>query len=223
MRAQLSLPALGLAFLVLTAVTVLGVAVADGAVGSTERPALDRQAAVALSDRLVTAEGPLTVRANVVTASAVADLNETVLRTEYGLAAGTDVRITLDGNELVSSGSVDDGVSIERLVVIRERHVRTLDPSFSAGNSVTLPRRTDRVTLSITPGTNTTVSTVRVGDRVVLHNDSGLYGTFNASVSSLETARLTFESTGPLAQGNVSVTYYPVETRKARLGVTVDG
>lgn len=223
MRGQLSLPALGLAFLVLTAVAVLGVAVADGAVVSAERPALDRQAAVALSDRLVSAEGPLTVRANVVDRDAIADLNASVLRAHYGLAADADASVTLDGTTIASTGSTDGGVSIERLVVVRERHTRTLTPAFVASNAVTLPRRTGRVRLSIRPSPNTTVSSVTVNARVVLYNESGLRGTFTVDISRLETARISFESSGPLSRGSIRVTYYPVETQKARLGVTVDG
>lgn len=223
MRAQLSLPALGLAFLVLTAVTVLGVAIADNAVVSSERSALDRQATVALSDRLVSTDGPLAVRANVLDASAVATLNQTTLRMQYGLAADADARITLEGETIVETGDVDGTSSIARLVIIEERRNRTLAPSFAAGNSVTLPRRTDRIQLSIRPPANATVSTVRVSDRVVLHNETGLDGNFTVSVSRLETAQISFESNASLSGGWISLTYYPVETRKARLGVTVDG
>ncbi|WP_340099959.1 DUF7263 family protein [Salinibaculum salinum] len=223
MRAQLSLPALGLAFLVLTAVTVLGVAVADNAVVSSERSALDRQATVALSDRLVSTDGPLAVRANVLEESAVATLNQSTLRTQYGLAADADARINLAGETIVETGDVDSTSSIERLVVVEERRNRTLTPSFAAGNSVTLPRRTGRIQLSIHPSANTTVSTIRVGDQVVLHNESGLRGNFTVSVSRLENAEISFESNKSLSSGSISLTYYPVETRKVRLGVTVDG
>ena len=223
MRGQLSLPALGLAFLVLTAVVVLGVTVANGSAVAAERDALDRQAAVALSDRLVSGDGPLTTRPNVIDEAAIERINRTTLRTEYGLPSDSDARITLDGTKVVSTGPVDGGHSLERLVVVRERHNRTLTPAFAAGSSLTLPRRTDRVRLTVQPPSNQTVSTVRVADRVVLHNDSGLRGTFTVRPSRYETATLSFDSATPLSRGTVKLTYYPVETRKARLGVTVDG
>jgi hypothetical protein len=223
MRGQLSLPALGLAFLVLTTVVVLGVTVANGALASADRDALDRQAAVTLSDRLVSADGPLTTRQNVIDESALANITETTLRSDYGLANGTNALITLDGTTLVSTGSVDSGRSIERLVVVRERQRRTLTPSFAVANSVTLPRRTDRVRLAIRPGLNRTVSAVRVGDRVVLQNSSGLRGTFTLHPSRYETAAISFESNASLSRGTVRLTYYPIETEKAQLGVTVDG
>ena len=223
MRAQLSLPALGLAFLVLTAVVVLGVAIADGAVVSAERDALDRQATVTLSDRLVSADGPLTARQNVLSEASLTELNETTLRTQYGLGADADARVSLDGTTLATTGSVDGDRSIERLVVVRERHNQTLTPAFAAGNRVTLPRRTDRVYLTISPERNNTVSTVRAGDRVVLHNDSGLRGSFTVHPSRLETTTIVFDSNRTLLEGSVRLTYQPVVTRKAQLGVTVDG
>ena len=207
----------------LTAVVVLGVAVADSAVVSAERSALDRQAAVALSDRLVAADSALTTRSNVLDSATLENLTESKLRTQYGLASDSDVAVSLDGNGLISTGSVDDGVTVDRLVVVRERHERTLTPSFPAGNGVTLPRRTDRVRLSIHPGPNTTISTVRVGKRVVLHDTAGLRGSFTVGVSQFETARLSFDANASLSRGTVTLTYYPVETRKARLEVTVDG
>ncbi|WP_302082518.1 DUF7263 family protein [Salinibaculum rarum] len=223
MRAQLSLPALGLAFLVLTSVAVLGVAVADTAAVSAERPALDRQATVALSDRLVSPDGPLAVRQNVLDASAVETLNRTTLHTTCGLRADVAAEVTLDGETLVATGDTDGGTSIERLVVVEQRRNRTLTPPFAGSNNVTLPRRTNRLDLAIRPSQNITISTARVGNRVVLHNESGLRGNFTVGVSRLETTRLSFESSARLSTGDVSLTYYPVESRKARLGVTVDG
>lgn len=222
MRAQMSLPAVGLAFLVLTAVAVLGVAVADGVAISAERSSLDRQAAVALSDRLVGADAPVTERANVLNETALAKLNATALRTQYGLADGADAEVTLDGEPVATTGDVDDGVTIERLAVVVERHNRTITPPFVGTNRVTIPRRTSRVRIDIRPS-NATVRTVRAGDRVVLHNSSGLRGEYTVSLSRRRTAELAFESTDRLATDAVEITYYPVETRKARLGVTVDG
>lgn len=223
MRAQTSLPALGLALLVLTVVTVLGVAVADDALRSADRSALDRQAAVALSDRLVGRAGPLTVRPNVLNGTAVAELNATTLRTRYGVSNDTDVDVTLDGETLAATGDADGGAHVERLVVVERTQRRTLTPAFAGRNTVSLPRRTDRVDLRIRPPGNTTVSTVRADEQVVLHDASGLDGRYTVSLSRHRTVTLAFEAAGPLEEGNVTVVYYPVETRKATLGVSVDG
>ena len=89
--------------------------------------------------------------------------------------------------------------------------------------SVTLPRRTPNATLTLSPPNGTTVSTVRANGRVVLHDESGIEGTETVDLSRFETATLTFESSDRLPEGSVVVTYYPSRTRKAVLGVTVDG
>jgi hypothetical protein len=222
MRAQTSLPALGFALLVLTGVLVLGVAVADGALLDADRTALQRQAAVDLSDRLVAADAPLTERANVLNATAVSGLDARTLRTRYGVPDGTEVAVSLDGTTLASAGTVDDGTTVTRLVVVEETTERTLTPPFSAHNRVTLPRRTDRARLTIRPRSGTTVSTVRANDRVVLHNDSGLRGIFDVSLSPTRTTQFSFEASALLSRGSVDITYYPATTEKARLAVTVD-
>jgi hypothetical protein len=222
-RGQTELPALGLALLVLTAVTVFGVVVADEAVRSADRSALERQAVVSLSDRLVGPGSPLTARANVLNESALGSLNESTLRSRFGVSNATDAKVTLEGNTLAVTGAVEGGQHIERLVVVETRERRSLTPAFTGRQSVTLPRRTDRADLRIHSPQNTTVPTVRVNERVVLHDESGLDGRYTVSLSRHRTADFRFDATGPLYQGNVTVTYYPVETRKARLGVTVDG
>jgi hypothetical protein len=222
MRGQTSLPALGLALLVLTAATVVAVAVAGGALAGAERAPLDRQAAVALSDRLTDERAPVTDRANVLNRSRLAALSPSTLRTRYGLAADAAVRVRLDERTLASDGRARDGRTVRRLVLVQDRVERTITPAFDAGNALTLPRRTDRVRLSISPA-NTTVRTVRINEQIELHNTTGLDGTFTVDVSPYETARISLEATGQLSTGAAEIRYYPTRTRKARLVVTVDG
>lgn len=223
MRAQTSLPALGLALLVLTAATFVGVTVANGALAGAERTSLDRQAAVALSDRLTDGRAPITDRANVLDRSRLATLSSSTLHTRYGLAADAAVRVRLDDRTLASDGRARGGRTVRRLVLVQRRVERTITPSFEASNAVTLPRRTDRIRLSISPPPNTTVRTVRIDERIVLHNTSGLAGTFTVGISPYETARVRVEAAGQLSAGTVEIDYYPAQTRKARLEVTVDG
>lgn len=219
MRAQTSLPALGVAFLLLTAGLVVGITAADSALLSADRPSLDRQAAVGLSDRLVAAEAPLTDRANVLNGSAVEDLTAADLRTEYGLSSDADVRVRLDDRTLARAGDAAGGTRVERIVLVNRRVTRTLTP---AGPFVTLPRRAPRATLAVRPPANTTVRSVLVDDRVVLHNTTGLRGTFRVPLSTYRTTTLRFVATGRLPPGSVEVTYRPAITRKATLAVTVD-
>ncbi|MFB6298326.1 MAG: hypothetical protein ABEH56_07375 [Salinirussus sp.] len=222
-RAQSSLPALAVALLALTAATVVGVSVAGGALVGTDRAALDRQAAVALSERLTAADAPLTARASVLNGSRLDRLSAATIRARYGLGEDASVRLRLDGRRLVRDGRTDGGVTVRRLVLVERRVERTLVPAFESGTTVTLPRRTDGISLDIDPPANTTVRSVRADGRVVLRNGSGLVGSFDVRVSPYETIRLRFGSAGPLERGNVTIRYDATRTRKARLAVTVDG
>jgi hypothetical protein len=157
-----------------------------------------------------------------VTRTAVSTLDGT-LRTEFGLPDGTSAEIRLDGTEVASVGTVTDGTTITRLVVVQTRVERTLNPRLTAENSVTLPRRTANATIRLQPRPNTTVTAVRANDRVVLHNDSGLRGRFAVSLSPYRTTELSFEAERFLSSDAVTLQYYPATSEKARLEVTVDG
>lgn len=223
MRAQTSLPALGFALLVLTGVLVVGVAVANGALISADRTALERQAAIDLSDRLVGPDADLTERGNVLNATEAGSLDGEHLRTAYGISPPADAALSLNGETIAATGDVEGGSTVSRLVVVEERTERTITPAFTGANGVTLPRRTDAATLTIRPENDTTVTTVRANDRVILHDDSGLNGTVDVALSPYRTVRFEFDADGPLSAGSVEITYYPASTEKARLGVTVDG
>lgn len=222
MRAQTDLPALGLAFVLLTSVVVLGVTVANSSLASAERPALERQTATSLSDRLVSADAPLTTRANVLTADGLAELDVSTLHDQYELGADTAVRIRLDGDTIATTGNVTHGTTVERIVLIENRTERTIQPEFDNSRTAILPRRTSNVRLTITPQSGTTVRSVLANGRVLLTNSSGLEGTFTVTLSPLETTQLRFETVGPLVEGSVELTYGPPETHKAVLEVTVD-
>jgi hypothetical protein len=222
-RAQTTLPAVGIAFLLLTSVLVVGVLAADAAMQSADRPALDRQAAVGLSEALVRADAPVTERANVINESRLGNLTVADLRDRHGLATNASVRVSLDGRTLVAGGSPAGGVTVERTVLLERGQRRRFEPSLEGTRAVTLPRRTSRVNLTLRPPVNTTLRAVRVNGRVRLHNTSGLNGTYEVPVTTVETARLHFEALGPLSNETVVVRYEPVRTEKAQLAVTVDG
>ncbi|MFC5970927.1 hypothetical protein ACFPYI_06235 [Halomarina salina] len=220
-RGQANLPALAVALLLVTTATGLGLAMADGAFASADRDPRERHVAVSLSERLVAADGPLTTRGNTLNRSRVANLTADRLADWYPVADGSDVRLRLDGETVVERGDPTGGTTIRRVVLLERRSATTL--SDVPGDSVTLPRRTPRVTLVVDPPAATTVTTVRANDRVVLHDPSGLDGTYEVSLSRFETTTLAYEHTGPLPRGSVEVTYYPARTTKAELVVTVDG
>lgn len=219
-RAQVSLPALAVALLVLTTVAGLGIAIAEGAFAGADRNPGERRVAIALSERLVSDDAPLTVRANVLNESRVDDFTVERLRNRYPVVGDRSVRVRLANRTLAAGGTPVNGVAVRRIVLVRETQARTYEPTV-ASPSTTLPRRTDRVTLTIDPPRTTALETVRVNGRVVLHNTSGLRGTFTVDTSRFETTTLGFESNRTLSRGDVQVTHYPTETTKATLVVVV--
>jgi hypothetical protein len=223
-RGQTNMPALAIALLVVTSVAVVSFGMADRAYLSAERDADQRRVAVALSERLVEPETPVTARENVLDAEAVADLNATRLRELFPVTDGYDVRVRLDDRTIASAGDPTGGTTIRRIVLVERREQVTLTPELSANDpAVTLPRRSPRVRIDLTPPSETNVTVVEANENVVLENGSGLKGNFDISLSRFETTTLTFEADGPLPTGSVEVTYYPAETEKAVLEVTVDG
>lgn len=223
-RAQMNLPALAVALLVVTTVAVVSFGMADRAYLSADRDADQRRVAVALSERLVNPETPVTARANVLDAESVADLNATRLRTLFPVTDGYDVQIRLGDRTIAATGDATGGTTVRRIVLVERRTTASMTPGLSANEpSVTLPRRTPRVRLALSPPDGTTVTAVLANEKVVLRNESRLSGNFEIALSRFETTTLAFETDGPLPTGSVEVTYYPAETEKAVLAVTVDG
>lgn len=215
MRGQANLPALAVALLVVTTTAGLALSLADTGFADASRDAGERRVAVALAERLVAAESPLTARANVLNGSATDQLD--------GLSAIPVVgdrayRVRLGDEELAARGDPTGGTTVRRIVLVERRQAVTLDDPFTDGRA-TLPRRTQRVTVDVS--TDRRVRTVRADGRVVLRDPSGLDGRYTVRVSRFETTTLAVDADGPLAAGDVVVTYYPARTTKATLEVTV--
>ncbi|MFT4946857.1 MAG: hypothetical protein ACI8TL_001094 [Natronomonas sp.] len=222
MRAQIELPATAISLVLLTSVFVLGIGAADSALSSADRPALEQQAAVGLSEQLTAPTADVTRRANTLDARALANLSVTALESEYGADPDHGIRIRLGGETLIESGDATGGTTIDRLVVVERRTKHTLVPTFEDNRSVTLPQRTSTATVTIDPPTTTTVERLRADDRVLLQNSSGLRGSYRVSLSPFETERLRFEALGPLPPGSVKIIRDRIQTEKQTLGVTVD-
>lgn len=220
-RAQSNLVAVAMAMVTLTAATGLGLVLADAAFVGGQRAADERRVAVALSERLVAPSSPLTVRRNVLNESAVAAFDAATLDDRFRVVGDRPVRIRLDDRTIAERGDPVGARTVRRIVLVQHRETVTRRPSLTGGETVTLPRRTPRVTLTIDPPPATTVRAVRTDGRVVLRNESGLDGTFTVATSRMETVALRFEASGPLPPAAVTVTYYPATTTKATLEVTV--
>lgn len=221
-RGQANLAALVVALVVVTATAVAGVVVADGALDRADRDPEDRRVAVALSERLVSGSGPLANRTNVLNATAVGEFDAATLDDEFPVVGDADVRVALDGEAIAERGDPTGGTTVRRVVLVERRESVTITPDLTGTDEVTLPRRTPTVRVRIDPPPGTTVRTVRANDRVVLHDPSGLDGTYEVDVSRFETTTLTVEGSGGLPPGSVEVTYFPARTTKGLLEVTVD-
>lgn len=221
-RAQASLPALALALLILTSVTVLSLAVADGVLASADREPRDRHVATSLADRLVAADGPVAVRANVLDGAELAALNGSSLRRQFPVADGAAVSVTVGDQRIVDDPDARDGTTVRRIVTVRRTDRRSITPPFGVRKAVTLPRRTAAATIDLDPPANTTIRSVRANGRVLLADSSGLDGQYDVELSRFETARLEFAGPGPLYRGNVTVSYPAERTNREVLRVTVD-
>lgn len=222
MRAQTELPAVAIALVLLTSVFVLGMGAADSALSSADRPALEQQAAVSLSDELTAASANVTRRPNVLDRQLITNLTLDDLESEYGVDSSHDVRVRLGAETLVSSGDPTGGTSITRLVVIEHRTQNRLVPVFENNRTVTLPQRATSPTVEIDPPASTTVRRVYANERVLLQNSSGIDGRHQLSLSPFETEQLRFEALGPLPPGSVEIVHDRIETEKTTLEVTVD-
>lgn len=221
-RGQASLPAFAIAVLVVTSTATLAILVADGAFGATDRQPIEGSHATGLAEAMVDDTSPLTVRANVVNETSASTL-DTELENWFPSTHGLDLTIRLGGDVLAEQGDPMDGTTVRRLVLVAEPHPRTLEPALtSSDQAITLPRRASAVDLTLAPPTGTTVSTVRVNDRIVLHEPTGLAGTYSVSLSRFETTSIEFNASGPLPPGSVRLVYQPIATEKAILEVTVD-
>lgn len=222
MRGQIELPALGVALLLLTAAVVLGVSLASTAFTSAERPAEERRTAERIADEFVSPDSPVTHRANVVDESVLTEWNESTLTKLFDVPPDVDIRVELEGRVLHDDTDADrvDGTTVERIVLIENRTRRTLTPSFNDTRSVTVPRRSYDTTLTIAPAEGTLVRSVAANDETVLLNETELVGTFDLSLSPLETTDVRFQGAGPL-EDVVRIEYDAAETRKTILSVTV--
>lgn len=222
-RGQTGLPALAVALLVLTMVTGLGLALADGAIRSAERDPGERRVATSLAAGLVAPESPLTERANVLNESRLANFDADRLRGAFPVAASNAVSVALDGQQVASTGDPSRGTTIRRLVLVEERTTERLTPALGWQRRVTLPRRGYRATLTLSPPPGTNVTTVSASGRVALHDDDGLTGSYEIPLSRYETTTLRFVASGPLPPGSVVIEYDAIEAHKATLAVSADG
>ncbi|WP_380678788.1 DUF7263 family protein [Salinigranum sp. GCM10025319] len=235
-RGQANLIAVAVALVLVTSVLGASVAIAERSlVGATEaRDPADRRAAATLAARLV-ADAPASYPPGVIGDGT--ELTAEEVNALAPMAENASLSVELDGRTLFERGDPDGGVTVRRGILVGTATDRTAAIDLAADDAVTLPGRTGTMTLDLDPGPNTTIHTVRVNDRIVLHNDTGLSGEATVRTSVRRTTELAVETSvhatngsspapstptpvGP--SGRVEVSYTTVDGEPATLVVTVD-
>lgn len=214
-RGQANLLALVVSLLVLTTTVGFCLVLVDGAYWNADRDSEERRISVAFAERLVSEESGLTARENVVNGSRLRSLTRSHLDRAYPVARGTDIRIQLGNETILTRGDPRGGTTVRRVVLVEKR--QSVSVPFR-GDTLTLSNRSSQATISIAP--DVTVTRVRANDRVVLHAPGGLKGTFDVDLSRYETTQLRIEPKG--TTGAATVTHSPAQTTKMELVVTVD-
>ncbi|AHG03050.1 hypothetical protein HALDL1_05195 [Halobacterium sp. DL1] len=215
-RAQANLPALVVALLLVTTSVGVTVGLAASAFAGADADPADARLAGSLSERLVAADGPLSVRANVLSRAAVENASSD------SLPENASIRVRLGGDPILEQGDPDGGATMQRIVLVVDAERRTFEPALTGRDAVTLPRRTSNATLTIDPRPGASVTAVRANDRVVLHDPGGLDGTYDIALARYDTVELSFDASRDLVAGSVTVTYRVETTTKAVLEVTAD-
>lgn len=222
MRGQTTLPIVGIALVLVTSVGLLAVLAGQGTIQQAREPSVERATAIGLSERLIENRSTLAVRENVIAASQFDEVDERYLRERLGVGEPVDVRVTIDGQTLVDSGIRGAATTVERIVWIERSRARLREPRVRGGVDVTLPRRVTRVTLTLDPRPDTTVTAVTADDQVVLANERGLSGTYEVDISRFETTEIAVDAVGPLHRGDLELAYRVPRRQRAILAVTVD-
>jgi len=215
-RGQANLPALAVALLLVGTSVGVAVALAGGAFVAADTEPRDTRLASSLAERLVAADGPLSVRANVLSRDAVENVSRAVC------PGDADCRVRLDGETVAARGDPERGETVRRVVLAADAEWRTLDSALSGADAVTLPRRTANATVRLDPPTGTRVTTVRANGRVVLHDPDGLDGRYDLALSRYDTVTLALDANRDLGAQTLTVDYRVETTSKAVLAVTVD-
>jgi len=222
-RGQTTLPIVGVALVLVTSVGLLAVLAGQGSIQAAREPSVERSTAIGISERLVEPGSGLAVRQNVVAANRTGEVDERFLREALGVGEAVDVRVTLDGQTLVDTGTAGDEVTVERIVWVEHTRRRQRTPRVRGGVDVTLPRRVTSLDLTIDPGPDATVRAVTADDQVVLANESGLVGSYRIDVSRFETTSIGVDAVGELERGDLSLTYRVPQRHRGILAVSVDG
>ncbi|WP_410765563.1 hypothetical protein [Haloferax sp. DFSO60] len=220
-RAQTNLAGLAIALVFLTAATVSGVVIADRTLVDATGDSLEQQRAEQVA-AAVADEPSLTTPLGAFDVTALNATNASTLEAALPVLRGIDYRISVNGTVVAERGDADGGVTVRRGVAVATPRFESETISLDSDDSASIAGRTDAVRLVVNPDGNTTVETIRVNDRVVLHRPTGIEGTHVVNVSASAAPLIRAEVSGPTPSGTIvaDATVYDVET--TTMEVTVD-
>ncbi|WP_396610558.1 hypothetical protein ACH9L7_09930 [Haloferax sp. S1W] len=222
-RAQTTLAGLAIALVLLAAVTTTSVVLADRALADATGDPLEQRRAESAAETLVT-DSPLTVSAGTVSAERVNETNASELASAVPALRGVDFRLVVDGDVVATRGDIDNstGTSVSRGVGIRSTRSDQTTFAITNDSSGSLDGRTNQLRIDIDPANGTTVTTVTVGDRVVLHRPTGIEGVHVVNDSTHANPVVDVEAIGPAPAGQVTISATIFERRPTRVEVAVD-
>ncbi|QCC48431.1 DUF7263 family protein [Halobellus limi] len=224
-RAQATLIGFAVALVVVTTVTVAGATLANDALVDANRDPASVRAAESLAAHLVDEDAAHTSGQHALDADAVSNLSSTDLDDAVPPARGRPVRVSLGGETVLeregANGSIDArSPRIERRVRVVEATPKTRRVAVGDGAEVAVDDHDGRVSVRVETDPRRTVTTVRAGGRVVLHDPSGLAGRYDVSVPRRRPLVVAFESGGH-GEGTATVRWTPRTGTVERLVVTV--
>ncbi|SNR53283.1 DUF7263 family protein [Halorubrum vacuolatum] len=212
-RAQANLPVVAVALVVLTAVTGMTVAMAEGAQLAAERDVEERAAAVSIADAFVDGEAEHTRRDNVLDAEALAALTAN----EWPPVAAVDdaaVRVRAGEEVLLERGDPEGGTTVRRLALIATEE--TDDGSISADGTEEFDLPEGTTAVEVDP--EGSVETVRIDGRVITHEGRGADATTRVDVRPDRDVAVSASG----GHGRVHVTAVRERTERVVVEVTVD-
>jgi hypothetical protein len=200
-RGQANLLGFAAAVVVVTTVTVTGVALASDALADADREPGVTHAAERLATHLAAADAAHTRDRNVLRAGPSRNLTAADIDAAVPPVRGRPIWISLGGDTLLERDGddarrSDRAVRVERRVRVERAVDRTQRVDLAARDAVTLPDHTGRLVLRIDTERTRTVRTVRADGRVVLHDPAGLSGRYVVAVPEPRPLTVEFESDG---------------------------
>jgi hypothetical protein len=223
-RGQANLISFAAAVVLISAVTVSGVIVAEEALSDVVDQSQEERVASLIAAHLVADAASHTRRHGVLQASASKSLTAADLTTAVPSFAGRSARVVVHDTTIVDRGTPTKSLVRQRVLIEsytqRSRRLTLANLPQSQSSNISLARHAGNVTVSILPTTNRTVHTIRADGRVLRHNPGGLSTRQHHLSLPRRPVNLSIVSTGN-SSGQLMITWQTANTTLAWVEVHV--